>query len=166
MLRIKQIIFFTLYLWTLLCAQPPPGVQYITNSEGLQNNAIFDILQDSRGFLWIASDKGLYKYDGYKFKVYKADPNDPYSISNNNLTSLLETHHEGNDLLWIGTDGGGLNKLDLDTERFDSYKFDTKDSNSLSNNRVEVIYEDKNGVLWIGTKGGGLNKLKFMDCCV
>jgi signal transduction histidine kinase/ligand-binding sensor domain-containing protein/DNA-binding response OmpR family regulator len=134
-------------------------IELITVYGELQNN-IRDIVQDCHGFLWLASDNGLYKYDGYKFKVYRVNPNDPYSISNNNLTSLLESHHEGNDLLWIGTDGGGLNKLDLDTEHFNCYKFDPKDSNSLSNNRVEVIYEDKNSVLWIGTKGGGLNKFE------
>ena len=167
--RYFKIFFFIFLCQAYLIAQetfevvsPDFSDRYVFESlsvsGGLYANNINDIVQDCHGFLWLASDNGLYKYDGYKFTVYRVNPVDPYSISNNKLTSLLESHQEGKDLLWIGTDGGGLNKLDLDTERFNCYKFDPKNSNCLSDNRVEVIYEDKNSVLWIGTKGGGLNK--------
>ena len=127
-------------------------------SEELHNSIIYDMLQDSLGFLWLASDNGLYKYDGYEFTVYRHDPNNPYSISHNHINTLLESCYNGDNVLWIGTHGGGLNRLDLKTERFKYYKFDPQNPNSLSHNSIEVIYEDKNSILWIGTQGGGLNK--------
>ena len=61
-------------------------------------------------------------------------------------------------MLWIGTIGGGLNKFDRIKEQFIHYKNDSNDPNSLSDNEVESIYEDRSGVLWIGTYSGGLNK--------
>ena len=61
-------------------------------SEELHNSIIYDMLQDSLGFLWLASDNGLYKYDGYEFTVYRHDPNDPYGISHNHINTLLESN--------------------------------------------------------------------------
>jgi signal transduction histidine kinase/DNA-binding response OmpR family regulator len=59
--------------------------------------------------------------------------------------------------------GGGLNKFDKKEEKFYSYKHDPNNPNSISNNLVSTIYQDKNGVLWIGTEGGGLNRLVPSD---
>jgi DNA-binding NtrC family response regulator/streptogramin lyase len=62
-------------------------------------------------------------------------------------------------VLWIGTYGQGLDKFNKETETFVHYKYDPKNNQSLSNNFVRTIYEDKSGSFWIGTEGGGLNNL-------
>ena len=79
-------------------------------------------------------------------------------MSHNSVLSIYEDPDEIGKVLWIGTNGGGLNRFDRDTETFIHYQGDPNKPNSLSHNSVFSIYEDKAGILWIGTFGGGLNK--------
>lgn len=62
-------------------------------------------------------------------------------------------------MLWIGTDGGGVDRFDRRTGRFTTYRNDPRDPGSLSQDEIRCLYEDRRGVLWIGTNGGGLNRL-------
>ena len=102
---------------------------------------------------------GLNRYDGYTFKIYKYDPPDKNSLSNNFVTSMIQ---DRSGTIWIGTDGGGINRFDPETEKFNRYQNDPDNENSLSHNRVSSIFEDPTeaGTLWIGTDFG-LNKLKL-----
>jgi len=125
--------------------------EILSMENGLSNNIVWSILQDSRGFMWFATIDGLNRYDGYKFKVFRHDPEDPHSLSTNPLRVIYEDQTGD---LWIGTSGGGLNRLDRYTEKFTHYKHDPDDPHSLSGNDVRSIYEDRNGVLWIGTTAG------------
>ena len=56
--------------------------------------------------MWFGTTDGLNKYDSYRFTIYKNDPDDPYSLSNNYIKDIKEDS-KGN--LWIATSGGGLN---------------------------------------------------------
>ena len=123
--------------------------------EGLSQSIVYQTIQDSDGFLWFGTQDGLNKYDGYKFTVYRNDPNDPLTLSNNCVLSILEDRF-GN--LWVGTRGGGVNRFDRRNERFISYKNNPKDPLSLSNNYIHCLFEDSDGTIWIGTNGGGLNR--------
>jgi ligand-binding sensor domain-containing protein/signal transduction histidine kinase len=100
------------------------------------------------------------KIDNTIFQVthYQHDPANPHSVSDNHVRAI---HRDRAGRLWIGTLGGGLNRLDEATGKFIHYKHDPADANSLSNDRVLAIYEDSasRNALWIGTLGGGLNKL-------
>lgn len=113
------------------------------------------MLQDSRGYIWVGTNSGLNRFDGYGFKVYRHDPNDPNSISSNYILSLYE---DEDGIIWVGTLMGGLNRFDRFTDRFTHYQHDPENESSLSHNDVSVIFEDEQKVLWIGTLGGGLNK--------
>jgi len=132
----------------------------ISLEHGLSQNTIYCILQDHKGFLWIGTQDGLNKYDGYDFKVYKHDPEARSSLSSSVITSIYEDH---SNVLWIGTNSGGLNKFDREKETFTHYQNDPKDPKSLSGNYVSSIYEDRSGGLWIGIRDGGLNKLVWSD---
>ena len=101
--------------------------------------------------MWFGTPNGLCRYDGYKIKIYCHLPDDSCSLSDNLILSLNE---QTNGDLLIGTYYGGLNRLDLRTERFMSYKHDPGDTASLSNDQVNVIYKDIQGNLWIGTQNG------------
>ena len=128
----------------------------ISLEQGLSQSVVLSILRDSRGFMWFGTQDGLNRYDGYEFVVYKHDPEDPNSLSGDFVWSLLEDRSGG---LWIGTNGSGLNKLDLDTGLFTHYLHDPADANSLSSNSVLAIHEDPEGMLWLGTLDGGLSRL-------
>jgi PAS domain S-box-containing protein len=113
------------------------------------------VLQDRKGFIWFCTQEGVNKYDGYNFTIYKHEPEQPNSLSDNWVSSLYE---DSSGFLWIGTQTGGLNRFDRLTEQFTHYIHEPNDLNSLSDNRISTIYEDASGVLWIGTDGGGLNQ--------
>lgn len=124
--------------------------EHIGTKEGLSQSNILSIVQDSRGFMWFGSWDGLNKYDGYKITVYKNNPLDPASISNNYINKVSEGK-DGN--LWLATNGG-LNFFDRRKEVFKRFTHDANNSNSIcSNNLLDVIC-DAAGVVWIGTAEG------------
>ncbi len=104
---------------------------------------------------------GLQKIDSStgKTTIYKHDPSDPSSLSNDNVFSIYRDRI-GN--LWVGT-GGGLDKFDEDTGTFEHYRNEPGNPNSLSDNNVWPIFQDSHGILWIGTATGGLNKFNPAD---
>ncbi len=123
--------------------------EHLSSAQGLSHNHVKCILQDSRGFLWFGTQNGLNRYDGYAFKVFKHDPEDPTTISDNFIWRIYEDSFEN---LWIGT-ANGLNKFDHATETFTRYLHDPNNPYSLSGDIVKAIHEDRAGTLWIGTWG-------------
>ena len=125
--------------------------EQITTKDGLSQSTVNDILQDSKGFLWFATEDGLNRYDGYEFKVYRNDPYDIFSISGNQISSILE---DANGILWIGTKGGGLNKFDREQEKFLRFTHHEDDPKSISHNFITTLFQDEAGVILVGTQKG------------
>ncbi len=105
--------------------------------------------------MWFGTRDGLNRYDGSGFKVYKHDPQNRSSLGHNQVTALAEDQAG---MLWIGTDGGGLDRLDLEAGAFVHYRHNPGDPTSLADNLVLSLLVDRDGVLWIGT-GNGLDRL-------
>ena len=125
--------------------------EHLTIEDGLSQNAGLALFQDSRGYLWIGTQDGLNRYDGYDFKIFKHDPEDPTSISYNSILSMGE---DKNGSLWIGTWGGGLNRYDPSTESFTRYQTDSENPASLGNDTVTSLKVDFSGNLWVATLTG------------
>jgi signal transduction histidine kinase/ligand-binding sensor domain-containing protein/DNA-binding response OmpR family regulator len=123
---------------------------------GLSNNVVHCIMQDSRGWMWFGTSQGLNRFDGYKFTAYRNNPDDNKSLMSDLVRSIFEDK-KGN--LWIGTENGGLHLYNRETNNFTRYSEISK-GGALSNNSIFVITEDSFGNLWIGTENG-LNKI---DC--
>jgi ligand-binding sensor domain-containing protein/signal transduction histidine kinase len=142
-------------------------IHYIHNPDdptSLSHNTVLAMCEDSEGNLWIGTKGGgLNRLDREtgNFRHYKHDPLNPQSLSYNTVSSIIEDS-EGN--LWIGTGiwmdttGGGLNKFDKEAEEFINFEHDTNNPNSLTEDRICSLVEDKSGNLWIGTAVGGLNQ--------
>ena len=64
--------------------------EHFTVDDGLSQNAGLALLQDSRGYLWIGSQDGLNRYDGYSFKQYRSDPENPNSLVYTSIIDLFE----------------------------------------------------------------------------
>lgn len=122
-------------------------VDLFTIEDGLSQTTVNCLVQDSRGFLWIGTQDGINKFDGYGFTTFKNDPNDTLSISNNYINTIIEDN-EGN--IWIGTKKG-LNKFDPYTGSFTRFVKEDKNLNTLLENSVYNLYQDKQGYIWIKT---------------
>ncbi len=134
-------------------AFPADGVfRSYSIEQGLSQVTVFSIMQDQQGFLWIGTQGGLCRFDGYSFKVYKHKPGDSRSLSHNTVRSLLKDAR-GN--LWIGTQDRGLNRFDPLTETFVRFRHDPEAKGGLSSNAVYCLYTDIRGRLWAGTTSGG-----------
>lgn len=128
---------------------------HLTIKQGLVQSTINALLQDQHGFIWIGTQDGLCRYDGYNFLTFKRDLHNANSISNNYITSLAEDQHG---FLWIGTSEGGLNRLDPDRKVFKVYRSDSKQLGSISSNAIINIYIDRDDTLWVATFNTGLNR--------
>ena len=109
---LRRVFFWILIFFTQVSSgQNPPALLYfdhLTISDGLSHNTIYCIIQDQAGYIWIGTQDGLNKYDGYSFEVYRS-----YDLANNstgfigkNISSLFEDT-KGN--LWVGTKKRGIN---------------------------------------------------------
>jgi len=153
----KFILYFSFLFLPFSIFAQGEGLQFehLTVADGLPNNHIICIIQDHLGFLWFTTQNGLVKYDGYTFKMYTPEPNNPHSISTRNPFVVLEDHL-GN--LWISSMGEGLIKFDRDAEIFKSYTHDDNDPNSIISDEVYVLCEDNAGTLWLGMVREGMEK--------
>jgi signal transduction histidine kinase/ligand-binding sensor domain-containing protein len=125
--------------------------EHLNVEDGLSQNASLALLQDSHGYLWIGTQDGLNRYDGYGFTIFRNDPENPDSLGYNSIIALYE---DRDGYLWIGTWGGGLDRYDPASGKFSHFRPDPKNPASLSGPVVPAIAEDHAGRLWVGTNAG------------
>jgi signal transduction histidine kinase/ligand-binding sensor domain-containing protein/DNA-binding response OmpR family regulator len=125
-------------------------LEQISVAQGLSSGQVLFILQDSRGFLWFATDDGLNRYDGYEFTVYRPAPSDSSSLSSEWINALYEDKYGD---LWINA----ASRL----HRFD--RMSGKIVRCLAGDWVTFMCEDKSqdsstGAMWFGSDGQGLHR--------
>jgi ligand-binding sensor domain-containing protein len=128
---------------------------HLTVEDGLSSQQVLTILQDSHGFMWFGTFNGLNRYDGHTFTVFRADPDDPHSISSNIIRTI---HEDQQGILWIATSIGGLNRFHPVTQTFSYYLNNPDDPHSLAGNNIYTMFEDSKGYLWLGTTSHGLDR--------
>ncbi|HEC42133.1 MAG TPA: hypothetical protein ENI20_04820 [Bacteroides sp.] len=111
---IHLVISVVLLCFSLYVRGQLPQFEHYAVEDGVSQSAIICLFQDSEGFIWIGTQNGLNKYDGYKFENYYNDPGDSNTISKSWIFDITE---DQNGDLWIGTKGG-LNRFDKKTGRF------------------------------------------------
>ncbi|HTS62586.1 MAG TPA: two-component regulator propeller domain-containing protein [Candidatus Acidoferrales bacterium] len=112
---------------------------------------VMGIAQDRRGFIWLATNDGLYRFDGYSLKHYGHDPADPGSLGDDTVRAVYGDR-EGN--VWVGTNSAGLDKLEPGRDKFVHYRHDPHDEGSIGGNKAGCVFEDSGGTLWVGNDGG------------
>jgi diguanylate cyclase (GGDEF)-like protein len=114
--------------------------------------SITDLVQDQAGFLWLATQSGLGRWDGYKLRRYVGDIGTPGALPDSYLLAL---YLDGKGRMWVGTSAGGLVRYDASSDRFLS---PLTGQAALTRNSIFAMLDDGQGGLWIGT-GGGLDLL-------
>ena len=130
---------------------------------GLIMNNVEYIHIDMDGFVWLGTYAGLQRFDGYAFKNYTYEPDNPSSISDNFISCIFEDNSAN---LWIGTEANGLNVFKKEQESFRVFLHDPSNPKSLASNSIprasKVITQDGNGHIWVNTEAG-LNRIDLND---
>ncbi|KAA3615894.1 MAG: hypothetical protein DWP94_15030 [Flavobacterium sp.] len=116
------------------------------DDNGLPSRIVHDVDQDSEGYLWVAGNNGLYKFDGHKFHAYYAVLNDTTGLRNNRINTLIA---DSNDRIWIGTPKG-LHVMEQDEIRYVPLEKNSTDSQE----HITAIFEDADKNIWVGTYDG------------
>nr|WP_293836971.1 ATP-binding protein [uncultured Arsenicibacter sp.] len=155
----KRFIYLFLLIPYVLIAQQLPlvkGWQELTISDGLSQGMVFDMKQDRKGFIWVATKDGLNRYDGYNFKVYTPDTYDDYSLSDENCTSLLIDRHGR---LWVGTLSHGIDLVDVKTDRFYHLNIRDQTAGNAGNYEIRWMSEDPEGHILVSTNKNKLFRI-------
>jgi ligand-binding sensor domain-containing protein len=151
----KHIIFIiSLYSCVSLHAQLQ--LNEISEAEGLSQNTIKSIIQDSNGFIWAGTYNGINKYDGYSMVHYNFS-NDVNSLSSNIIISLFE---DKDGYIWAGTTNAGLNRIDPRTGKIEVY-FDNPNASNYAS-EIDHIYQSPSGFIFIKTSKG----IKFFKVAI
>jgi len=145
MQRLLLTVLILLYFGVYLKAQ---NDRFYTPLEGLSGTTMHGFFQDSKGFLWIPTDTGLNRFDGYNFKVYKHNAGDSTSLNSDAAYSVFE---DSNGNLWVGTNYG-LNLYNYKYDNFRQFRFYMKEN--LFSVIVNSMVEDSNKMLWLITSHG------------
>ncbi len=149
------ILFFSLLTNLLLYSQDNSDFHFkkIQVDDGLSENAVYCILQDSKGFMWFGTKDGLNRYDGNSFRAFRHNSEKPNSIGNNFIRSIIEGKDSN---LYIGTDAG-VYIMNMVEETFTKVTSIT-DQGVTVTSAVNSIYEDRVGNIWIATMNQGIFK--------
>jgi len=109
------------------------------------------LAQDADGFLWIGTQGGLVRYDGYTFRTYRTNPRDPAALGGAYVRALRAS---ADGRLWAGTFADGVSIYDPATDRFTQLRHTAGDASTVAHNRVEGLAEERDGHMWIATYGG------------
>ncbi len=151
----KRLLSLALYMLFSVLAIAQRG--HFFSSDQFSSSLISDLCQDKLGYVWIATDYGLNRFDGYRFQTYLHDDADSTSLGANVVTTLL-CDSEGR--LWVGTNRG-LDCFDPKTEVFHHFSFPTdKDP------RVSSLIQRRDGSLLIGTAGYGAYTLQLSSAAI
>lgn len=148
-------VLLLIFSWLLAAGENRLSVEFehLGVDQGLSHNSGLCIQQDSHGFIWIGTQNGLNRYDGYTFKKYFHEPNDSASLSDSYINSLfLDSRGD----IWVGTNKGGLNRYDRNNDRFQRFQNDPENPKSIGEGAIIGIAEDANNTIWAAVISSGL----------
>ncbi len=142
---------------TLSPNSQPLKFAHLSSKNGLPQNSVLAIFQDQMGFIWMGTDDGLARYDGYQFQVYRHQSNQKNSLNNNVIRSIISDPLNN---LWIGTEGGGISIMDPKKDQFFTLNELDPKFNVLSSTKISKVLLDRDNQIWVATNGKGLFKIK------
>jgi signal transduction histidine kinase/ligand-binding sensor domain-containing protein/ActR/RegA family two-component response regulator len=129
-----------------------PHLRQFGTADGLPSRSVVGLAQDQTGYLWLATDDGLARYDGVSFRVWHQVLDDPSSLPSNYLEVI---HIDPRDRIWVGSNGGGLSMMDVDRKGFQHFPQLQEHCEGL----VWALASTDKDDLWIGTSDGGVCRM-------
>jgi len=148
----KQSTLLFLFLFSLLLPIQASYFKSYQVEDGLSHNCVWAVLQDSRGFMWFGTNDGLNRFDGTKFKIFRKQQGDSFSIGHNFIHCLKE---DSRGRLLIGTKQG----LYLYNHNSENFRHIIIEKNLSKDATINAIMEDQDGNLWLASLGNGLYEL-------
>lgn len=155
MFKQSILIICLLFSCSNLCNANEMRFKKYNIENGLVQEIIRGVIQDNQGFIWIATEEGLNRFDGFEFKQFRHDTNNPNSISSDVITDMVI---DANGFIWVSTLGGGLNRLNPLEQTFQKVGAD-----KLSSNLIKKLFVDSKQRLWIGTVENGLDMIDLSN---
>lgn len=149
---LSSILFLTIFLnGTIVSAYNERDILFknISIKDGLSQATVESILQDSRGYMWFATNDGLNRYNGYNFKVYRKERKSTKGLTSNYISKIIE---DKQGFIWASA-YGGVNKIDVENETITQY-VQGEDKGNISNNNVNDILLTKDGRILIANYSG------------
>ena len=136
-------------------AQPaPPTPRQLSAFDGLPSSTVNHIAEDQLGYLWIATNDGLARFDGRSYRVWRAED----GLGDNQFWTVLA---DAGNRLWLGTENAGVVRLSPD--RRQRTFFDRKTQPLMASNTVWSLASTADGAVWFGTYEGGLYRIDSTD---
>lgn len=153
--RLAGLLAVALFLAASLLSAAPrnPRFENMGTKEGLPVTAVEALLQDQDGFVWLGTEAGLLRYDGFHFVYFRNVPGDPKTLGSNLVTALQEDRQGA---IWVGTIGG-LFRLAPDRTGFDGFYPEESPEHGKGNRTIrQLLLSEEQGkeVLWIATAHG------------
>ncbi len=123
----------------------------VGNNDSVPSGVVTALAQDASGFLWIATQSGLVRYDGYRLRSFLNARDNPHSLAGDYVQALLPL---ADGRVFVGTYTAGLSIYDPASGRFQNLQHDHKQPTSLVNNQIWALAEAGEGAVWIGTDQG------------
>lgn len=154
----RRLLLYTGFFATVLLGSPllraqPSSVglafEHLSMQQGLPSDWVNSMIIDHKGYIWVGTNNGVSRYNGYDFVTYKFNPHDPRSLNQNLILSLFED--EDGDI-WVGNIEGGVNRFDRETEKFINYRPPQPPGRFETALRsASAMNEDKQGLYWVGS---------------
>jgi len=129
-----------------------PYFESVGDRDAIPGGVVTAMVRDPSGILWLGTQSGLLRYDGYRFKQFQFDPKNPSGIGGNFITALAAGHGK----IWIGTNNDGLSVMDPLSETFQQFRHDPANPDAISDDSVLSLAVASDAV-WVGT-AAGLNR--------
>jgi signal transduction histidine kinase/CheY-like chemotaxis protein/streptogramin lyase len=154
-LRAVMLLMLLLCCLAPAAAQPvPPSPRQVTVFDGLPSNTVNRMAEDRYGYLWIATNDGLARYDGRNYRIWRSED----GLRDNRIWSVLV---DARNELWIGTENAGLVRMSADRRQLRFY--DRSSQPLMGSNTVWSLAATPDGSIWFGTHEGGLYRLDSND---
>ncbi|WP_185154190.1 two-component regulator propeller domain-containing protein [Fulvivirga sp. M361] len=131
------------------------SLNHLSVNDGLTHSDVVAIVQDISGIIWLGTNNGLNRYDGYTFQTFKHDFEDSLSLPNNRMKDLF---CDSRNRVWMVTEKNFISYYESETGRFCNMLIGNSESEE-----IEQIVEDDEGNIWYWTTQGRLNKITWTD---